>query len=98
MANLKIWKWILEYRDEQTLVMPADAQLLSVQLGREGSPCLWALCDTGPGNNQERRTILIYGTGNPIPEQPGRYLGTFQLDNGQLVFHVFEKEGGEKDG
>ncbi|MEI9479634.1 MAG: hypothetical protein WCO26_24110 [Deltaproteobacteria bacterium] len=92
--NLKIWRWHLKYLDEQTLVMPGGAQLLSVQIGRGGTPCLWALCDTD--SPDESRTILFYGTGNPIPEKPGRYLGTFQLGEGQLVFHVFEEAWPER--
>lgn len=81
-----IWKWTLEITDRQELHMPVGAKLLTVQM-QHGKPCIWALCD----ENHERalRTIAIYGTGNPMPENPGEYVGTFQVDSGLLVFHVF---------
>jgi len=32
----------------------------------------------------------IYGTDNPIPDEPGSFIGTFQMPGGALVFHVFD--------
>lgn len=84
-----IWKWSLLVTDQQPLLIPKGAQFLSVQKqGREIN--LWALCD--PAAQTEERFIGIYGTGNPIPYDPGTFLGTFQLAGGDLVFHVFVLE------
>jgi len=84
---MRIYKWTLEITDEQTLPMPANAEILCVQI-QHGEPQLWALCDEVqfPG----KRTIYIYGTGNPISKNPGKYIGTFQTHNGKLIWHVFE--------
>ena len=30
------------------------------------------------------------GTGNPMPDEPGEYIATFQMHGGALVFHAFE--------
>ena len=84
---MRIWKWVLNVTDRQTIKMPALATLLSVQM--QGSACcLWALCD--PNAPDEQRTLAIYGTGNPMPDDPGRYIATFQMSGGELVFHVFD--------
>jgi hypothetical protein len=84
-----VWKYPLSVDDEQFIEMPANAHILCVQTQR-GRPCLWALVD--PTNQPETRKILIAGTGHVREELWGlvNYIGTFQLDYGQLVFHVFE--------
>lgn len=87
---LKIWKWELKETDEQTISLPAGAKILTVQV-QSRTPCLWALCDVEVGIAAPRR-ISIYGTGHPIPSAPGRYISTFQLLEGRLVFHVFEAD------
>jgi hypothetical protein len=32
----------------------------------------------------------VYGTGHPVVDEPRKYVGTFQMRGGLLVFHVFE--------
>jgi len=85
---MRIWKWTLATTDRQTLHMPQGAQILSVQT--QGDECqLWALCDERVP--KEERRFVIHCTGNPMPDgDPGQYLGTYQLMEGKLVFHVFE--------
>ena len=84
---MRIWKWTLNMTDVQTVEMPAGAKPLTVQL-QGGMPQLWALCDER--SPVEPRLIAIYGTGNPMPANPGRYISTFQMAGGSLVFHAFE--------
>lgn len=86
---MRIWKWTLAVKDEQTIDMPMDAKILSVQMQGE-SPQVWALVNEHQPRKQGRR-IAIYGTGNPIPDVPGEYISTFQMHGGQLVFHAFER-------
>ncbi len=86
---MRIWKWNLPITDNQALKMPVGAKILSVQVQHDNC-CLWALCDDSKGVPSENREIAIYGTGNPIPDNPGKYISTFQLLDGDLVFHVFE--------
>lgn len=84
-----IFKFVLDMTDEQTVELPVGAVPLCVQV-QHGAPCLWALVDsTAP---KESKSIVIHGTGHSISETVGQYLGTFQLDNGYLVFHAFLKE------
>ncbi len=50
---------------------------------------LWAMVDEKAGITL--RTFATYGTGNPMPDgNPGEYVGTYQINRGALVFHVFE--------
>lgn len=85
---MQIWKWDLDLAGEQTLELPVGAAILTVQLQHD-VPRLWALCDEKESVKVKRR-FAIYVTGHPMPNEPGHYIGTFQLHGGSLVFHVFE--------
>lgn len=87
-----IWKFPLEIEDEQEVEMPPKAELLCVQMQGQ-QPRLWAVVDPDT-TERERRTIAIHGTGHPMAEAAGRYLGTFQMHGGMLVFHAFERVNG----
>ena len=87
---MRIWKWEIEVTDKQTLIMPAGAKMLDVQM-QGATCCMWAQCDQNAP--KEPRHLAIYGTGNPMPDDPGRYIATFQMLQGTLVFHAFEIEG-----
>lgn len=85
---MKIFKYSLDVTDVQRLAMPKGAQVLTVQ-AQHGQPKLWALVDEKAPN--EVREFLTIGTGNPAPVTPrDTYIGTYQMHNGELVFHVFE--------
>lgn len=85
-----IWKFALgEPRGVSEVEMPAGAEVLCVQV-QYGVPCVWAIVDQGSAA-RERRVFLTYGTGHAHDEAVrGKYLGTYQLLDGSLVFHVFE--------
>jgi len=89
MKNLTIWKFGLDVADRQYVVMPIGAQILSVQ-EQHGSLVLWALVN--PTAYDVRREISMYGTGHAVPDEPGRYIGTVQQADGDLVWHFFEPE------
>lgn len=85
---MKIWKYQIEITDTQTIDMPKGAQVLAVQV-QHGVPCVWALVD--PEATAQPLDIHVLGTGHPVPDGIGRHLGTFQVSDGALVFHVFER-------
>jgi len=82
-----IWKFELQNNDFQAIEMPKDAEILSIQ-PQNNKVCIWAKVD--PDNEKESRAFQIIGTGNPVSDKPKKYLGTFQIYEGQLVFHLFE--------
>jgi hypothetical protein len=83
-----IWKWKLG--PETTIDMPHGAKLLAVQ-DQNGEPHLWALVD--PSAKTYPRTFRVYGTGHNMPDEPGQYVGTVQMQGGAMVVHVFEANG-----
>ena len=91
---MRIWKWPLVLTDRQTLMLPAASKILTVQM-QYVSPQLWALCDARLAEfyGKTPRHIAIYGTGNPMPDDPGEYIATFQMEGGALVWHAFEIKG-----
>jgi len=73
------------------IALPAGAEVLSVQVQRE-TPCIWALISTE--EPAVPRRFRLVGTGQPV-DFAGRFIGTFQLASGALVFHLFEIPQGE---
>lgn len=75
--------------DSQTIAMPKDAKIITVQL-QDGKPCIWAMVN--PDQPKVKKTILCYDTGQAIPH-PNKltYIGTCQADAGDIVYHVFEQ-------
>lgn len=67
--------------------MPDGAKVLTVQMQRE-DVSLWALVE--PHKPVGRRFFDVYGTGHPMPSDPGDYVATFQMEGGALVWHVFD--------
>jgi len=85
---MKVFKYPLELADKIVLKMPENAQMLCVQV-QYGSVCLWAAVD--PEAPDEKRTIYVRGTGHELGMAAvSKYIGTFQLTGGALVFHVFD--------
>jgi len=91
---LSIFKYPVLIQDHFTLELPKDAEILTVQTQR-GTPQLWAMVDSE--TEKEKRYFRLTGTGHPLGDDYLRiinYIGTFQMGNGTLVFHLFEiKEG-----
>ena len=85
---MKIFKYPLEVTDTQIIEMPQDATILCVQV-QHTVPCIWAAVD----ENAKRfsRTIYTVGTGHSMNKIPldAQYVGTYQIENGMLVFHVW---------
>jgi hypothetical protein len=83
-----IWKFPLSITDTQSIMLPVGARILSVQF-QGNQLCLWVLVDLDE-RLVRRRTILIYGTGNPIDSEiEMQYIDSVQ--DVQLVWHIFEQ-------
>jgi len=83
-----IWKIELLTTDEQMIQLPFGAEFLTVQTQCD-KPCMCALVDTDEPLVSIK--ILMYETGMEVPDNT-RYIGTFQMPNGNKTFHVFEGE------
>lgn len=85
----KVYKFPLEISDEQKVSMPEGAKVLTVQV-QKGKPCIWAECN--PDVKSVLRTFLIRGTGHPIDDEIKKeYIGTIQMCDDSIIFHVFER-------
>ena len=85
----KIFKYPLEITDTQFVELPLGAEILTAQIQGD-QLCLWAIVNTLPGAVKKNRRIEIIGTGNPMPTGELKYISTFQMMGGGLIFHVFE--------
>lgn len=85
-----IWKEELGAVGVQEISIPQGSEILCLR-EQHGHPCIWFRCD--PSADKEKKTVTIVGTGHnaPSPEE-AKYLGTFFIEGGILVFHVFERE------
>lgn len=83
-----IYKYEVPLKKEFTLSLPAGAQVLCCQV-QNSVPHIWVILDTI--KPQETRQFSIYGTGEPIPKETMlSYIGTFQLNGGGYIGHLFE--------
>lgn len=85
----RIYKYPIPIEDRFSLSLPQGARVLCVQT-QNNQPQVWVRVD--PHALTERRDFFLRGTGHPCgPEiDAARYVGTFQLEGGALVFHLFE--------
>ena len=87
----KIFKYELKITGIQYISMPQGSEILCIQT-QHNSPCIWALVD--PIAESINRKFETVGTGYNVTEiEKSKYIGTYQIDGGALVFHVFELFG-----
>jgi hypothetical protein len=82
-----IYKYPVDVNDTVSVSMPIGSEILCVQMQND-IPCIWALVDNE--KDDVLREFTWYGTGHSVKENPGKYIGTIQMMNGRLVFHLFE--------
>ena len=84
-----IYKYEIPMAGEFTIQMPEGAQVLDIQVQRE-APMMWVLVD--PEKPIKHRHFRMYGTGHPISDDIAvlYHHGSFQLQNGNFLGHVFE--------
>lgn len=86
-----IYKYDIKIDDKFEIQLPIGAEILSVQI-QYGDPKMWVLVD--PAAPIAPRVFEVFGTGHPIHYDMGidrRFIGTFQIQDGRLVFHLFER-------
>ncbi len=83
-----IYKYRVQLQEVFTVDLPEAAEFLSVQI-QNGNAEMWFRVD----NSRPVRAQLfgICGTGNALAAeiQAAPYRGTFQLQGGNFVFHLF---------
>lgn len=85
-----VYKYPLETKNEQVVLLPTGARILTVQQ-QNNNIFLYALVNPTYQNDQAF-TIRIYGTVQEISDSDElEYINTVQLYGGRLVVHVFVK-------
>jgi len=86
---MEIWKYDIPVEDMFMLDLPENAKILTVQT-QHLKPVLWCLVD--PKKQMKTRCFRLAGTGHLITQEEGdlKYIGTFQIRDGALIFHLFE--------
>lgn len=84
---MTIFKYPLAVIDTQQLLLPPFSEILSAQL-QGGRLTMWAMVNNEPPT--EPRVIVIFGTGHAIPYRPSSLVFIDTVQQGPLVWHIFE--------
>ncbi len=87
----KIYKYQLELRPCTLLKMPRGAKVIHLNVQND-IPCIWAIVDIRPDTPLVTRRFERVITGGTVFDVPPKfnYIGTYQLQNGELVYHLFD--------
>lgn len=87
---LKVFKYNLPLDDYFKVDLPKGAKILCIDT-QFTVPQMWALVDPDEAETEARR-FRFAGTGHDITETPEQleFVDTFQMRDGNLIFHVFE--------
>lgn len=85
----KVFKYLLPVFTHSEIQMPEGAKILHVAV-QAGYPFIWALVN--PDAPLKTRSFDVYATGHEIinPAFTRKFIGTFFVNGGEFVFHVFE--------
>lgn len=85
-----IYKYPLEVTDKQTISMPMDAKIISIQ-EQKGKPVVWVMTN---GKKPMKDVVFhMVETGKPfLLRDILKYLRTIQLLSGNYVMHIFVEE------
>ena len=86
-----VYKYPLQLTDKQEIELPEHAAILHVG-EQNGELCVWVLVNTE--NGKEPWVFYVCGTGHELRDRietlhPAVYVGTVQMQNAPLVWHVF---------
>jgi hypothetical protein len=92
-----IHRYVLPITDRPVINMPVDARVLfappseRVDMGIE----IWA--EVSVDAAMAPRAFRVVGTGNPLPGDCERFIGTVINDGGRFVWHVYEAQQAKED-
>lgn len=90
MATKKIYKYPISHGKTK---LPEGAHVLSVGM-QQGQLMVWAIVDVSkplPFIN----TFAGFHTGETLPPEPGKYVGTFLMEEQTDVLHIFQLSTGK---
>ena len=84
----RIWKYEIPIEDKVIIHLPLDSKVLFVGV-QDGTIYLWVLHDLD--RPKAPRIFIVVGTGHKFPSGYFTHIGTVQIKNVGLVFHIFEE-------
>lgn len=84
----RIFKYPIPVDDDFMLYLPKGAKILTVQT-QDDKPYIWAEINDEAIEN--KHYFALRGTGHPLKEEGMKYIGTFQMIKGRVVFHLYDK-------
>jgi len=84
----RVFKFELKLATLQDVMMQEGAIVQSIEV-QKGVPYVYALVD--PSLPKKPVEFFMFGTGHEVPDGPIQFIDSFQLSDGQLVFHVYLK-------
>lgn len=92
MTSTRIFKYALKIVQEQEVKVPICSRVLCAKV-QFGNPVIYVIApDVQVTQKFMNITIFMFGTGDEIPDKFERdhsYIGTFKLNEGKLMLHVF---------
>ena len=85
----KVYKYAVPITDFPVIPMPEYSKVLSAQVQYD-QVFIWALVDLNLNHKMVERKFMLAGTGHPIFETDLDFIGTVQLADGSLIYHLFE--------
>jgi len=89
----QIWKYPLKITEEQQILMPRQAKILSAGLDPHGELCVWALVD--PARPVHIRRFRIFGTGHPFEDTLWALVASVLVHPFMWHVFIFEIEGAQ---
>lgn len=83
-----IHKYHIAISDGQAIEVPLGAKVIHVGLDPEDRSSIWCEVDFGQ-QEKEQLTLYVVGTGQLIPPEATRHLGSFTWKLTGTVWHVF---------
>lgn len=85
-----IHRYQLPITDRPVIDMPVGAVVLPAPPSERVGGYIEIWAEVSDDADVVRRAFRIVGTGNPLPEDCGRFIGTVVTHHGQFVWHVYE--------
>lgn len=87
-----IWKYRLEFKSEQTILIPQSAQILNIKtIDDEPYLFAWVEIQNYYTDKEDKMVIVMYDTNHTFSGSNLRYIDSIQDYRG-IVKHVFEKK------
>ncbi len=95
MAEQTIWRFEDRLAEHVTLLIPPAAEVLFLRTHRRSPRTIEVWVRLDPEETPEKRVLVAVGTGHPVPDDAGRFVGSvFFGDGDAFVFHYFESGQG----